>query len=84
MRYAYARLVPKRASPPASKEDITMLMGEIGKLYDANKRWKDEIMQHFDVVAENIRHDALGANRDEVERLKDRVTRLEEVVGTTR
>ena len=30
---------------PATKQDIAMLMEEIGKLYDANQRWKDEIIQ---------------------------------------
>ncbi len=50
---------------PATKEDIQMLMNEIGRLYDANagwqnemlekqQGWKDEIKDHFDLVAENI------------------------------
>lgn len=50
---------------PATRQDIGILMGQIGKLYDANQRWKEEIiegfdrrmdqvMQHFNVVAENI------------------------------
>lgn len=30
---------------PATKKDITMLMTEIGKLYEANERWKDEILE---------------------------------------
>lgn len=69
-----------------------MLMKEIGKLYDAQdgwkqeilrqqKRWKDDIIRHFDVTAENMRHDLLGANRDEIEAVKDRVTRLERHTG---
>lgn len=31
-------------NPVATKKDIEMLMGEIGKLYDANERWKDDIL----------------------------------------
>ena len=77
-----------------------MLMGQIGRLYDANERWKDEIIgtvdaridgkikaseertkRHFDVVVEDIRHDLEGANKDEIEVTKDRVTRLEKHTG---
>ncbi len=28
---------------PATKQDIRLLMDEIGKLYAANERWKDEL-----------------------------------------
>jgi hypothetical protein len=52
---------------PATKQDIRLLMDEIGRLYAANERWKDEIIDqvderiaaseervtgHFEVVAE--------------------------------
>jgi len=73
---------------PVTKADINALMDSIGKLYDANEAWKEEIIRHFDVVVENIRHDLEGANRDEIEVLKDskasheqRITRLESHVG---
>ena len=77
---------------PATKLDIRMLMEEIGKLYDANKYWKDEMIEHmrnwkddtklyFDSAVENILHDLKGANRDEIEVIKDRVTRLERHTG---
>lgn len=84
---------------PATKADINALMDSIGKLYDANeawkdeilaanKGWKDEIIRHFDVVVEDIRHNLEGANRDEIEVLKDskadhekRISRLESHVG---
>jgi len=67
---------------PATKLDIKMLMDEIGRLYDANLKWKEEIIEkmkkwkfeierHFDVVAENMHHDLLGANNDEIENLKN-------------
>lgn len=48
----------------------------------------DEITRHFDVVVENIRHDLIGANRDEVVSLtnakvdhEQRLLRLERTVG---
>jgi hypothetical protein len=42
---------------------------------------KDEILRHFDLVVETIRHDLLGANRDEIESVKDRVGRLKRHTG---
>ena len=70
-----------------------MLMDELGKLYQANERWKDEILdanekwkeelkQHFDVIAENIRHDLLkGALHDKIEQHDDRILHLEQHAG---
>ncbi len=37
------------------------------------EQWKDEIVRHFDVVAENIHQDVAGANRDEISMIKDKV-----------
>lgn len=75
----------KDPTAPATKADIHMMMGEIGKLYDANERWKEEVKkdvkEHFDVVIENMHHDYKGAHKDDMENLKNRVTRLEEEVG---
>jgi predicted nucleic acid-binding Zn-ribbon protein len=80
-------------SAPATKNDIAMLMDEIGKLYDANEKWKDEILEanekwkdelkkHFDVIAENIHHDMLkGALNDKVEQHEDRIQNLEQHTG---
>jgi len=45
------------------------------------KNMKDEILRHFDLTVETIRHDLLGANRDEIGVIKDRVTRLEKHTG---
>lgn len=63
-------------------------MDSIGKLYDANEGWKDDIIRHFDVAVEDIRHDLEGANRDEIGVLKDakrdheqRIVRLEQQAG---
>ena len=54
-----------------------MLMESQAKLYDDMKQWKDDVMGHLDVVAENIRHDLKGASRDELESLKDTTTKHE-------
>ena len=73
---------------PATKADITALMDSIGKLYDANERWKEELKEDFRLVIEDLRHDVLGARHDKVELLDNRtrdldkrVTRLETRVG---
>ncbi len=80
--------MPADPSAPATKADIRMLMDEIGRLYDANQRWKDDILAHFDLTIENIRHDLTSANREEIELLKDsrashetRIGALERAVG---
>ncbi len=80
-------------------EKIQYLIDAVSNLYKANKDWKnevidsmkdskDEITRHFDVVAEDIRHDLEGANRDEIKGLKDsktdheqRIVHLEKRVG---
>ena len=82
----------KDDTAPAKKADIKAIMDSIGELYDANQRWKDEILEetkrHFDVTVEQIRHDLEGANKDKIEVLDDakvehdqRITHLEQVVG---
>lgn len=73
---------------PATKADVVLLMDSIGKLYDANENWKNELKEHFDLVAENMRHDLLGANHEEIALLKDtqithgrKIARIERHVG---
>ncbi len=67
---------------PATRADIALLMGEFGKMYVAQERWKGdlegkmelwktELKEHFDLVVENIRHDFAFANRKEIDVLKD-------------
>ena len=63
--------------PPATKEDIRSIMEELGKLYDANERWKNEILDQFALTVEIIREDLKGANRDRIEMHEDRIVRLE-------
>ncbi len=62
--------------------------GVLKQHHDDTERWKDEILRHFDVVVENIRHDLAGANRDEIQSLKNghadhqrRITTLERHAG---
>lgn len=68
---------------PATKEDIGLIMNEIGKLYMANEQWKndleesiekkaEETKQHFDVVAENLHANMLGAHTDKISVIDDR------------
>jgi len=77
---------------PATKKDLRLLKSEISSKIDGfdsrmdrldkkMDQFKDEILRHFDLTAENIRHDLAGANRDEIEMVKDRVTRLERHTG---
>lgn len=72
---------PDESQAPATKADIAALMDQIGKLYDANEGWKEEVLRHFDVVAEQIKHDFNGAFSDKVEQHEERLLRLEEHVG---
>lgn len=65
---------------PATKQDIRLLMDEIGKLYQANEKWKEELKQHFDVVAENLIHDFRGALNDKIQNHENRIVLLEQQV----
>lgn len=80
------------SSAPATKQDIQMLMEEIGKLYDTNAQWKQEIIETMDkkisasetkiihqfrVIAEDMRHDAFGIQKDRIEDHEHRIRRLE-------
>lgn len=75
---------------PATKKDLQQFVkhiegligdmeGRIGRrIVEENK----ETRRHFDVVAENIRHDLLkGALNDKVEQHEDRIQKLEEHTG---
>jgi len=63
---------------PATKGDIKRLDGNFKRLETKMDQWKEEIIRHFDVVAEQLRHEVLGANRDEVGVIKDKQTNHEE------
>jgi len=71
-------------SAPATKEDIRLLMEEMGKLYDRVvqseerlQEWKQEIVDEFHVVAEDLRHDLFGITKDQLAGHEDRIVRLE-------
>lgn len=76
----------------ATKQDISMLMEQMGTLYDANERWKDEILDanekwkdeiihEFHLVAEDSKHDIGGVQNDRIAGVENRVTRLEQHTG---
>lgn len=52
------------------------LRGEMQELHTETRR-------HFDVVAEDIKHDFQGAFHDKLEQHDDRILRLEQHVGLT-
>ena len=60
------------------KTEISDLRVEIDEKIAASE---DRMVHQFHVIAEKIHHDAIGANRDEIEVVKDRVTRLERHTG---
>lgn len=69
---------------PATKQDITLLMREIGRLYDANERWKQEILLHFDTAVEQFRHDLRSINIEKIQDHDNRIVRLELHTGLRR
>lgn len=75
---------------PATKRDLQQFVKHIeGLVGDMKQRMERRIVEgnketrrHFDVVAENIRHDLLnGALNDKVEQHEDRIQKLEEHTG---
>lgn len=81
----------------ATKDDLDALEKKLtssltesitASLIQIIKKEGEETRRHFDVVAEDIRHDLAGANRDEISVLRDakvdyssRITKIETVVG---
>ncbi len=68
------------------------VMGEIGKLYDAQERWKDEILERMDerfskehlytgALIENLRDDIYAVHGQRITILDDRLTRVERKTG---
>lgn len=77
---------------PATQDDLERLRqsleGRMERQAERLESCEQEIIQHFDLVAENLRHDLLGAHRDEIEILKDarndherRISQLERSTG---
>lgn len=70
---------------PVTQDDLERLRQSLEQRMSEQQA---EIIQHFDLVAENLRHDLLGAHRDEIEILKDarkdherRISQLERSTG---
>lgn len=68
---------------PATKGDVADVVDDaVNGLRGEMKQWKDEIIHHFDVVAENIHRDVAGANRDESSALHDKVRQHDTDIAT--
>ncbi len=69
------------SSAPATKHDVALIMERIGNSEDGlraqMKTWKEEIIHEFHIVAEDIRHDAFGIQKDRIADHEHRITRLE-------
>jgi hypothetical protein len=59
-------------STPATKADVKTIMEEFGRLYVAMAKWKEELKEHFDLTAENIRYDLIGTHKDKISVIDDR------------
>jgi hypothetical protein len=70
--------MPARNTAPATQQDLRSLEQ---RLLKASAQQKQDILRHFDVAVEAIRHDLLGVNADRIELLHDRITRVEQHVG---
>jgi hypothetical protein len=60
---------------PATKADLNALERRVASTVATKQElaeFKDEIIRHFDVVAENIHRDVAGANADEISLIQDR------------
>ena len=65
-------MIQQDPQAPATKEDIGVLMEQIGKYYLQTERRFEELKLYFDASVENIRSDLEGANHDEISVLQDR------------
>lgn len=83
--------MPQKPSPPATKDDIEQLAGLIGSHYDRTAReiadlwqhmelWKEDLIEQFRVTMDEIRREMRGANRDEIQTLKDRLRNVEQLL----
>lgn len=78
---------------PATKQDVALLMRQMGKLYDATEKWKDEILDatekwkgeiigEFHIVVGQLRHDFKGAFADKLQQHEERIASLEQAVAS--
>lgn len=78
----------KKPSAPATVKDIEQLAELIGSRYDQvesriadleehMRQWKADILEQFQFTVDEIRREMRGANRDEIQSLKDRLCNVE-------
>ncbi len=78
----------KRDPAPATKQDVKALVDAIAsshkqmerrfaEMQKLNRKWKDEILGHFDVRFELLRSDLLDAQNDRFGNHELRISRLE-------
>lgn len=74
---------------PATKADISILMQRMGDMDNNIHALKiqvdqkaDETKRHFDVVAEDLKHDFWGIHNDKISVLNDRSNNHEERIVT--
>jgi predicted phage gp36 major capsid-like protein len=85
--------MPKRVrpSPPATKADIEQFANLIGgyciraeqKIDDLEAhmtQWKVDLRDQVQLMMDELRRDLGGANRDEIEMLKDRLNNVEQLL----
>ncbi|MGE0536212.1 MAG: hypothetical protein AB7O68_14625 [Pirellulales bacterium] len=80
----------------ATKADVRFITEKLTEILDGQDKLRREleervdariaaseerVKRHFDVAVETIRKDLVGANADEIESLKTRVSRVEQHVG---
>jgi hypothetical protein len=76
--------MPSTRKPiPATKQDLHSLEERVTKHFDreinhAIAASEKRIVREFKVAVETIRHDLKGANRDEIELIKDDIKRLKQ------
>lgn len=79
---------PKHESPPATKQDIEDFANLVGGYYiraeekiddleEHMKQWKHDLLVEVRATLDEYRREIGGANRDEIETLKDRMDRIE-------
>lgn len=75
-----------RKSTPATKQDLRALEGRMTKHFDSKlakviAESETNILRHFDLAVETIRHDLTGANADEIESIRDEIKLIKRHVG---
>jgi archaellum component FlaC len=55
--------------------------GKVGSLERKFEVWKEEVKEHFNLVAENLRYDLVGIYKDRTEDHEHRIKRLERKTG---